>query len=184
VNSMQGTRRRNVLLLGRPSVASADDLTAPSRMYGNASGQRWSSSTTKSKSLRKGERGHHGNTVSTSAISQKVLDGFRQGAFVAIFFLAWLRSSLSLAATRRVRRAAGGAHALRIIDRPLGPPQPVSTLDIGPYGHLREFVLSADLRLIGGCTRGDGPALVSDLYNLRDLPEIFACCGSEIWRSV
>ena len=49
---------------------------------------------------------------------------------------------------RCVRRAAGGA-AARTTDRPLGPPQPVSPW-ISTVPPLREFVLSADLRLIVG----------------------------------
>jgi len=85
------------------------------------------------------------NTVVSRVDQPKVLVS-STGAFVAVFFLAWLRSSLYLA--RRVRSSRRGGAAAPI-DRPSWLPQPVIPW-ISTIQPLREFVFQPIFRLIVG----------------------------------
>jgi hypothetical protein len=96
-----------------------------------------------------------------------------RGAFVAFLFLAWLTLVLVLGA-RGVFVASPGAPPLALL---LGLVVPLSVFLVGYWTirPLREFVLSADLRLIVGMQawRWAGFGFLT-LYTYRVLPGIFA----------
>jgi hypothetical protein len=97
------------------------------------------------------------NTVISRVDQGKGLAVSGTGAFVAVFFLAWLALIFVLGA-RGVFVAPQGAPPLALL---IGLLAPLSLFLLGyrTIRPLREFVLSADLGSLWGCRRGDGPAL-------------------------
>ena len=96
------------------------------------------------------------NTIISRVDQPKVPAVSGTGAFVAAFFLAWL-ALIFVLGSRGVFVAPRGAPPLALL---IGLLAPLSLFLLGyqTIPPLREFILSADLRLIVGCRRGDGPA--------------------------
>ena len=113
------------------------------------------------------------NTVLTRVDQPTIPALFGKRAFVATFFLAWLALVLVLGA-RGVFAAPAGTPPLALL---IGLLAPLSLFLIGyrTIPALREFVLSADLRLIVGIQawRWAGFGFLT-LYTYRVLPGIFA----------
>src|SRR5881394_1650437 len=113
------------------------------------------------------------NTVISRVDQPKVLPVSGTGAFVAVFFLAWLALIFVLGA-RGVFVAPEGAPPLALLIALLAP-LILFLLGYRTIRPLREFVLSADLRLIVGMQawRWAGFGFLT-LYTYRVLPGIFA----------
>jgi hypothetical protein len=113
------------------------------------------------------------NTAITQVSEPKIPTLSGTGAFVGTFFLAWLALVFVLGA-RGVFVAANGAPPLALL---IGLVAPLSLFLIGYWTipSLREFVLSADLRLIVGIQawRWAGFGFLT-LYAYGVLPGIFA----------
>lgn len=113
------------------------------------------------------------NTAITQVSEPKIPTLSGTGALVATFFLAWLALVLVLGA-RGFFVAPDGAPPLALL---IGLVAPLSLFLIGYWTipSLREFVLSADLRLIVGIQawRWAGFGFLT-LYSYRVLPGIFA----------
>src|SRR6202162_3756857 len=113
------------------------------------------------------------NTVIWRVDQPKVPAVFGTGAFVAVFFLAWLTLIFVLGA-RGVFVAPRGAPPLALL---VGFLAPLSLFILGyrTIQPMREFVLSADLRLIVGMQawRWAGFGFLT-LYSYGVLPGIFA----------
>jgi len=122
---------------------------------------------------RKEERSIMENTVMSRVDQPKVLAVSGTGAFIAAFFLTWLGLIFVLGA-RGVFVAPRGAPPLALL---IGLVAPVSLFLIGyrTIRPLREFALSADLRLIVGIQswRWAGFGFLA-LYTYGVLPGIFA----------
>jgi len=113
------------------------------------------------------------NTVSSRVDQSKVPAVSGTGAFVAVFFLAWLALIFVLGA-RGVFVAPRGAPPLALL---IGLLAPLSLFLLGYRISLplREFVLSADLRLIVGIQAWRWAGFVFlTLYTYGVLPGIFA----------
>src|SRR6202162_3834111 len=113
------------------------------------------------------------NTVLSRVDQPKVPADSATGAFVAVFFLAWLALIFVLGA-RGMFVAARGAPPLALL---IGLLAPLSLFLLGyrTIRPLRDFVLSADLRLIVGMQawRWAGFGFLA-LYTYGVLPGIFA----------
>ena len=113
------------------------------------------------------------NTVISRVDRHKVLAVSGTGAFVAVFFLAWL-ALIFVFGARGVFVAPQGAPPLALL---IGLLAPLSLFLLGYWTirPLREFVLSADLRIIVGIQawRWAGFGFLT-LYTYRVLPGIFA----------
>ena len=113
------------------------------------------------------------NTVLSHVDQPKVPAVSGIGAFVAVFFLAWLTLILVLG-SRGVFVAPRGAPPLALL---IGLVAPLSLFLLGyrTVPPLREFILSADLRIIVGIQawRWAGIGFLS-LYTYRVLPGVFA----------
>ena len=121
------------------------------------------------------------NTVISRVDQPKVLPVSGTGAFVAVFFLAWLALIFVLGA-RGVFVAPEGAPPLALLIALLAP-LILFLLGYRTIRPLREFVLSADLRLIVGMQawRWAGFGFLT-LYTYGVLPGIFAWpAGWAIW---
>src|SRR5712671_1415622 len=97
------------------------------------------------------------NTVISRVDQPKGLAVSGTGAFVAVFFLAWLALIFFLGA-RGVFVAPRGAPPLALL---IGLLAPLSVFLVGyrTIRPLREFVLSPTFASLWGCRRGDGAAL-------------------------
>ena len=113
------------------------------------------------------------NTITTRLYQPKLTDVSGTGAAIATFFFAWLALVLVLCA-RGVFVAAPGTPPLGLL---IGLVAPLSLFLIGyrTVPSIREFVLSADLRLIAGIQawRWAGFGFLT-LYTYKVLPGIFA----------
>lgn len=122
------------------------------------------------------------NTVKSRVGQPKIPAVSSTGASVAFFFLVWLALILVLGA-HGVFVAPRGAPPLALLIGLLPPLFLVGYRTIPP---LREYILSADLRLIVGMQawRWAGFGFLT-LYTYGVLPGIFAWpAGWAIWRSV
>jgi len=97
------------------------------------------------------------NTVVSRADQPKVLAVSGTGAFVAVFFLAWLALIFVLGA-RGVFVAPRGAPPLALLIGLLAP-SACFCLDIGPSGRSGSLFFQLTFASLWGCRRGDGPAL-------------------------
>ncbi len=113
------------------------------------------------------------NTLTARVDPQKIPMISGTGSLVAGFFLAWLALVLALAA-RGAFVAAQGAPPLALL---IGLVAPLSLFLLAYWAirPMREFILSADLRVIAGMQawRWAGFGFLS-LYSYRVLPGIFA----------
>lgn len=113
------------------------------------------------------------NTVVSHADPPKVAAGSAVGPFVAAFFASWLALVLVLGA-RGVFVAPAGTPPLALL---VGLVAPLSLFLVGYWTiqPLREFVVSADLRVVAGIQawRWAGFGFLT-LYTYRILPGIFA----------
>src|SRR5579872_3511086 len=120
----------------------------------------------------KGEKSME-NTIATRLYQPKLSAVSGTGAAIATFFLVWLALVLVLGA-RGAFEAAPGAPPLGLL---IGLVAPLSLFLIGyrTVPSIREFVLSADLRLIAGIQawRWAGFGFLT-LYTYKVLPGIFA----------
>jgi hypothetical protein len=113
------------------------------------------------------------NTITSRVDQPRVPSVFGTGAFVTVFFLAWLALILVLGA-RGVFAAPRGAPPLALL---IGLMTPLSLFILGyrTSQPLRDFILSVDLRLIVGIQawRWAGFGFLT-LYTYGVLPGIFA----------
>jgi hypothetical protein len=113
------------------------------------------------------------NTVESHIQQPKVQAVSGVGTFVAVFFLAWL-ALIFVLGSRGVFVAPRGAPPLALL---IGLVAPLSLFLLGyrTVPPLREFILSADLRIIVGIQawRWAGIGFLS-LYTYRVLPGVFA----------
>ena len=154
-------------------MASAADPTVTIKVVCNASGNALVVAYDENKSPTKGSEIIMENTVLWRADQPKVLPGSGTSTFVAAFFLAWLALIFVLGA-RGVFVTPHGAPPLALLIGLLGP---LSLFLVGyrTIRPLREFILSADLRLIVGMQawRWAGFGFLT-LYAYGVLPGIFA----------
>src|SRR5947209_12118922 len=141
-------------------------------MYATPMATYWSSPTRKQVTT-KGSELIMENTVISRVNQPEVPAVSGIGAFVAVFFLAWLALIFVLGA-RGVFVAPSGAPPLALL---IGLLAPLSLFLVGYLAiqPLREFVLSVDLRLIVGIQawRWAGFGFLT-LYTYRVLPGVFA----------